>query len=70
MGKTAVFLFKAIIVSGYFLELDTAHSAGIPMGPRAVLPSNTRGAHQTFHDWFKPTHVAAAVAPSVPLAFL
>ena len=38
MGKTAVFLFKAIIVSGYFLELDTAHSAGIPVRPRAVLP--------------------------------
>lgn len=47
-------IFKAIIVSGYFLELDTARtarSAGIPMGPRAVLPSNTCGAHQTFHDW-------------------
>ena len=45
---------KAIILSGYFLELDTARtarSAGIPMGPRAVLPSNTCGAHQTFHDW-------------------
>ena len=41
-------------ISGYFLELDTARtarSAGIPMGPRAVLPSNTCGAHQTFHDW-------------------
>ena len=25
--------FKAIILSGYFLELDTARSAGIPTGP-------------------------------------
>ena len=61
---------KAIILSGYFLELDTARSAGIPTGPRAVLPGNTRVAHQTFHDWFKPTHEAAAVAPSVSLAFI
>jgi hypothetical protein len=32
------------------------------MGPRAVLPSNTRGAHETFHDWSTHTYVAAAVA--------
>ena len=63
-------ILKAILLSGYFLELDTARSAGIPMGPRAVLPGNTRVAHQTFHDWFKPTHEAAAVAPSVSLAFI
>jgi hypothetical protein len=61
---------KTILVSGYFLELDTAHSAAIPMEPRAVLPSNTCGAHQTFHGWFTPTHEAATVAPSVFLAFI
>jgi hypothetical protein len=48
-----------------FKKSKTDPAAGIVMEALAVLPSNTCGAHETFHDWSIPPYTVAFVVPSV-----